>query len=89
MRHLTERVGEQAERQSDMMAEFSIPTWMLLNALEGLGYKVMRKNSTVSLSVTRGLVSIVFTIKVLEVGILLTRRFQNSPWDSNLNKSLR
>ena len=39
-RHLTERVGEQAERQSDMMAEFSLPTWVLLNALEGLGYKV-------------------------------------------------
>ena len=42
MRHLTERIGEQAERHSekDMVAEFSIPTWALLNGLESLGYKV-------------------------------------------------
>jgi len=47
-RHLTERVGEQAERQSDMMAEFSLPTWVLLNALEGLGYKVVTSDQIVS-----------------------------------------
>lgn len=46
MRHLTERIGEQAERHSerDMVAEFSIPTWALLNGLESLGYKVNIKD---------------------------------------------
>ena len=41
LRLLSERLGEQAERQGDAMAEFSVPTWSLLNSLEGLGYRVM------------------------------------------------
>ena len=41
LRHLSERLGEQAERQAETAAEFSVPTWSLLNSLEGLGYRVM------------------------------------------------
>ena len=41
LRLLSERLGEQAERQGDATAEFSVPTWSLLNSLEGLGYRVM------------------------------------------------
>ena len=41
LRLLSERLGEQAERQGDAAAEFSVPTWSLLNSLEGLGYRVM------------------------------------------------
>ena len=41
LRLLSERLGEQAERQGDAAAEFSVPTWSLLNSLEALGYRVM------------------------------------------------
>ena len=41
LRLLSERLGEQAERQGDAGAEFSVPTWSLLNSLEGLGYRYL------------------------------------------------
>ena len=40
--HLYRRLGEQGERLGDLdMTEFSLPSWMLLNALESLGYSVV------------------------------------------------
>ena len=42
LRHLSERLGEQGERLGDLdMTEFSLPSWMVLNALESLGYSVL------------------------------------------------
>ena len=60
LRHVSERLGEQAERmrnvvmeclfslmmdvtmfsERETVAEFSVPTWCLLNSLEGIGYRV-------------------------------------------------
>ena len=42
LRHLKERLGLQGERLGDLdITEFSLPSWMLLNALESLGYSVL------------------------------------------------
>jgi len=50
VRHLAEKIGEQPEQQSerDKTAEFSIPTWMVLNGLEQLGYKVVTSGQYVT-----------------------------------------
>ena len=40
-RQLTERLGEPGERLADRdITEFTLPSWMLLNALESIGYSV-------------------------------------------------
>ena len=40
-RQLTERLGEAGERLADRdITEFSLPSWVLLNALESIGYLV-------------------------------------------------
>ena len=61
LRHVSERLGEQAERmrkvvmeclfslmmdvtmfsERETVAEFSVPTWQVLNGLEVMGYKVV------------------------------------------------
>lgn len=50
VRHLAEKIGEQPEQQSERekTAEFSIPTWMVLNGLEHLGYKVVTSGQYVT-----------------------------------------
>lgn len=50
LRHLTEKIGEQPEKQNELekTAEFSIPTWMVLNGLEHLGYKVVTSDQYVT-----------------------------------------
>jgi len=50
VRHLAEKIGEQPEQQSeaDKTAEFSIPSWMVLNGLEQLGYKVVSSSQYVT-----------------------------------------
>lgn len=50
LRHVSERLGEQAERMSERetVAEFSVPTWCLLNSLEGIGYRVVTSDQLVS-----------------------------------------
>ena len=42
MRVLAEKVQDQPEEQDDRLkrAAFSLPTWLLLNALEVMGFKV-------------------------------------------------
>ena len=41
-RQLTERLGEAGERLADRdITEFTLPSWMLLNALESIGYSVV------------------------------------------------
>ena len=42
MRVLAEKVQDQPEAHDDRLkrAEFSLPTWLLLNALEVMGFKV-------------------------------------------------
>ena len=41
-RQLTERLGEAGERLPDRdITEFTLPSWMLLNALETIGYSVL------------------------------------------------
>ena len=41
-RQLTERLGEAGERLPDRdITEFTLPSWMLLNALEAIGYSVL------------------------------------------------
>jgi len=64
VRHLSERLGEQAERHcdKDQVTEFSLPTWMLLNALEGLGYKVITSDQIVSGSGTFDIKEFVWTL---------------------------
>jgi len=50
VRHLSEKIGEQPEQQSEeeKTAEFSIPSWMVLNGLEQLGYKVVSSSQYVT-----------------------------------------
>ena len=50
VRHLTEKLGEAPEQQSDKekTAEFSIPSWMVLNGLEQLGYRVVSSGQYVT-----------------------------------------
>lgn len=50
VRHLAEKIGEQPEQQSERekTAEFSIPTWIVLNGLENLGYKVVTSGQYVT-----------------------------------------
>jgi len=50
VRHLAEKIGEQPEQQSERekTCEFSIPTWMVLNGLEHLGYKVVTSGQYVT-----------------------------------------
>jgi len=50
VRHLAEKIGEQPEQHSeaDKSAEFSIPSWMVLNGLEHLGYKVLSSSQYVT-----------------------------------------
>lgn len=50
VRHLAEKIGEQPEQhcEAEKSAEFSIPSWMVLNGLEQLGYKVVSSSQYVT-----------------------------------------
>lgn len=50
IRHLAEKIGEQPEHQvdSEKLAEFSVPSWLVLNGLEQLGYKVLSSSQYVT-----------------------------------------
>ena len=50
VRHLTEKIGEQPEHQTEMekLAEFSVPSWIVLNGLEQLGYRVVSSSQYVT-----------------------------------------
>ena len=72
LRHVSERLGEQAERmrnvvmeclfslvidvtmfsERETVAEFSVPTWCLLNSLEGIGYRVTSICSGCAIAIT-------------------------------------
>ena len=50
MRLLSEKLSDQPESHSDKekMAEFSVPTWMVLNGLERMGYRVVTSSSMIT-----------------------------------------
>lgn len=51
IRHLAEKIGEQPEShqiEPDKLAEFSVPSWLVLNGLEQLGYRVVSSSQYVT-----------------------------------------
>ena len=70
---MSERLGEQAERHcdKDQVTEFSLPTWMLLNALEGLGYKVKIQFTEVILKFREGFKKYFFPINLFSLNEFL------------------
>merc|ERR1711892_980109 len=51
VRVLSEKMSEGQEaqdRERDMVAEFGVPTWLTLNSLQRLGYKVITSGSMVT-----------------------------------------
>jgi len=50
VRLLSEKLSDQPESHSDKekMAEFSVPTWMVLNGLERMGYRVVTSSSMIT-----------------------------------------
>jgi len=64
VRQLAEKVGEQPEllTETDRLAEFSLPSWTVLNGLEQLGYRVISSSQHVTGQGTFDLKDFVWTL---------------------------
>jgi len=64
VRHLAEKIGEQPEHQTEIekLAEFSVPSWLVLNGLEQLGYRVVSSSQYVTGQGTFDLKDFVWTL---------------------------